>query len=193
MNISNNNQNNVKVDVVSGNDIQFDENSYVMQQGEQSIDAIPDLDILTGHVYDILQYLEKPNTIKILKNNGEGIIKKILNEKYADSVPYPMLTLLIEEKNRYENVDMLLRLFENLNKAKRGNRTLEDIDKELTDEVNQKYIYDEYGGTKEAFEEQVRKEVLKSQKKKKKNKKNNQNPNKVQFNLSDIGKMTINE
>ena len=43
-----------------------------------------------------------------------------LNSKYADTVPLGIITLLMEEDTRIENIERLLRMFEQLSRAKAG-------------------------------------------------------------------------
>jgi hypothetical protein len=155
---------NIKIDVVSP-DQMTDEQRKAVFERESSVDAIPDLDVLTGHVYEILQYLEKPNVSKLLKTN-ESAIKMHLNSKYADTVPLGIITILMDENNKIENVERLLRMFGQLRKAKAGEISLDDAERILTDEVNERYLYREYG-SKAAFEAALMQEVQKEQKKKK--------------------------
>lgn len=171
------NNNTVKVDMVTADEMSESDRNAIFNQ-EASINAIPDLDILTGHMYEILEYLEKPLVKNLMKTNKTAVTMH-LNNKYADTVPYGIITLLMEEENKDENVEGLLRMFENLRRAKRGEISLEEGEKALTDEVNERYLYSEYG-SKEEFEKALEKEVKKEQKK-----------NKNSSNLSNIGKMKI--
>lgn len=154
---------NIKLDIVSTDQMTDEERRAIIDR-EASIDAIPDLDILTGHVYEIICYLEKPETSKLLKKN-DSAVKMYLNSKYADTVPLGIITILMEEDNRIENIERLLRLFDQLRKAKSGQISLDDAEKNITDEVNERYLYSEYG-SKEAFEAALKKEVTKEQRKK---------------------------
>lgn len=153
----------VKVDMVSANEMSAEERNAVFNR-EASIDAIPNLDVLTGHVFEILQYLEKPEICKLMKTNDTAV-KMHLNNKYADTVPLGIITLLMEEDTRDENVERMLRLFTTLRQAKSGNISLEDAEKNLTEEVNNRYLYSKYG-SKEAFEQALMSEVKKEQSKK---------------------------
>lgn len=176
----------VKVDMVPFSEMEKDKNASVIGQSEMSIDAIPDLDVLTGHVFEILQYLEDPSSKKLMKTkNGEGAIRMHLNNKYADSVPLGIITLLMDENNREENVKRLLNMFNNLVKAKEGKESLTNLEKQLTDDVNERYLYSKYG-SKEAFEKALAKEVKKEGLKKTKN-------GQEVKSLKNIGKLVINE
>ena len=150
----------VKVDMVNASDLPDEERNSVFNK-ESSIDAIPNIDVLTGNVYEILQYLEDPKICKLIKTNDTAV-KMYLNNKYADIVPLGIISLLMDEDARDENVDRMLRMFTSLKHAKNGNITLEDAEKNLTDEVNNRYLYSKYG-SKEEFELALMSEVKKEQ------------------------------
>lgn len=149
----------IKVSMTSLDNMKHDKNAVMMGgMGDMSVDAIPDLDILTGKVFEILTFLEDPKTKKLMKTN-DSAVKMMLNNKYTD-VPLGIITLLLDENTRSDNVDRLLRMFENLNSAKAGTKNIEDIQTDLIEEVNEKYLYSKYGGKKK-FEEVLSKEVSK--------------------------------
>lgn len=157
------NNKDVKVDMVSADQIPEDERKAIFNR-EASIDAIPDLDVLTGHVYDILEYLSRPQVRQLMKTN-ETAVKMHLNNKYAETVPLGIIGLLMDEKNIDEHVERLLRMFESLRRAKAGDVSLDEAHKELADDVNNRYCYSKFG-SKEAFEQAITNEVMKEQKKK---------------------------
>lgn len=167
----------IKVDIVSGEEVPEDQRNALFNQ-ESSIDAIPDLDKLTGYIYEILEYLEMDHVKKLLKTN-ETAVKMHLNNKYADTVPFGIINLLMEDDQKEEHVDRLMKLFENLNNAKNGKMTLDETEKILAEDVNERYLYKKYG-SKKAFEDALSKEVKREQRKKK-----------GQLNLKDIGKVKI--
>ena len=138
--------------------------SQMGQEGEMSVNAIPDLEKLSKNLLEILIYLEDPNNKDDIRRN-ETDVKMMLNNKYADTVPYGFISLLISEKTRAENVDIIVRMLENMKKAKEGTVSLETVEKNFADEINQKYIYSKYG-SKENFE----RELTKMQKNKSKKK-----------------------
>jgi hypothetical protein len=142
----------VRVEMVSEDQMNPSERAQILDK-KPSVDAIPDLDQLTGKVLEILSYLEAPETREQVRKNSNAV-KMFLNNKYADTVPYGVISLLMEEDARQENVERLLRMFESLRKAKSGNASLEEEEKKLADDVNQRYIYSKYG-SKEAFEKEL--------------------------------------
>jgi len=153
----------VKVEMVSGNDISEEERNRIFNR-EASVDAIPNLDILTGHVLEILEYLESDKTRDLIKKNQSAVLMH-LNNKYADTVPYSIISVLMDEKDRNENIERLLKMFTNLQKAKRGELSIDDAEKILTDDVNETYIYSKYG-SKDAFEKALAKEIQSERSKK---------------------------
>jgi hypothetical protein len=170
----------VKLDMVSAEDMSVEDRESVFNR-EASINAIPDLDVLTGNVFNILQYLERPEISKLMRTNDTAV-KMYLNNKYADTVPLGIITLLMEEDARDENVNQLLNMFESLRQAKSGNISLEDAEKKLTDDVSNRYLYSKYG-SKDAFEQALMSEVKKEQSKKgKQNVESLRNTGKAQFN-----------
>lgn len=170
----------VKVDMVGADEMSMEDRNAVFNR-EASVHAIPDLDVLTGNVFEILQYLERPEISRLMKTN-ETAVKMYLNNKYADTVPLGIITLLMEEDARDDNVDQMLKLFESLRQAKSGNISLEDAEKKLTDDVSNKYLYAKYG-SKDAFEKALMNEVKNEQSKKgKQNAESLRNTGKVRFN-----------
>ena len=155
----------IKIDMV-GTDQMSDADRKAVFDREASVDAIPDLDILTGNVFNILEYLEKPETVSLMKTN-ETAVKMHLNNKYADSVPLGIISLLMEDCTRDENVERMLRLFEALRQAKSGKMSLDEAEKNLTEDVNNRYLYSKYG-SKEAFEKELMSEIQNERSKKSK-------------------------
>lgn len=157
------NNKDIKVDMVSADQMSEDDRKAIFNR-EASIDAIPDLDILTGHVYEILEYLNRPQVRQLLRTNDTAV-KMHLNNKYADTVPFGIIGLLMDEENIDEHVERLLRMFESLRRARSGDVSLEDAHRELADDVNERYCYSKFG-SKEAFEKAISDEVMKEQRKK---------------------------
>jgi len=132
--------NNITLEQISENDMT--EKQKILFDRKLSVDAIPDLDLLTTNVCDILEYLDNPSTVKMLKNNSD-VVERTLNNKYADTVPYSILKLLLDRENIVENTKMLISLFERLNDAKTGKKDLVELEKEYAIEMQKKYKIDE--------------------------------------------------
>lgn len=147
------------MNVVSGNEIGKESNSVVLPEKSEkpTIDAIPDLAKLTNSLYEIIEYLERDEIIKLTKE-ADHIVLNTLNNKYADNVPYSMLKILLDIENREENVERILDMINMLRKAKTGNYNLEVAEKDFTDKVNERFLYNKYGG-RENFEKALAKAV----------------------------------
>jgi hypothetical protein len=126
-----------KVDMVSAEQMTDAEREKIYNR-KMSVDAIPDLDVLTGHVLEILQYLEKPSTIKMMETNKNAVLMH-LNNKYADTVPYGIISLMMETEHIDEHMERLTMLFDSLRKAKAGLVSLEDVGQQLSDDVKKRY------------------------------------------------------
>lgn len=153
-----------KLSVSFVNEKQIPSDASPEVKGEMSVNAIPDLEQLTGHLLQILIYLEDPANRDLVRNN-ETDVKMMLNNKYADTVPYGFISLLMNEETRADNADRIVRMLESMKKAKRGIVSLEAIEKDFAEEINQKYIYSKYG-SKENFEQELTKMQKKKLKKK---------------------------
>ena len=124
----------LKVDLISGDQVPANINQ------EPSVEAIPDLDLLMRNINLINDYLDLPETRKLLKSNP-GAVNRYLNEKYMD-VPYGILTLLLErdsEEAIYENGVLLLEMIETLRKAKEGVMSIHDASLNFTNKIKRKY------------------------------------------------------
>lgn len=156
----------VKIEMVTEDQMTDADRESVFNR-EQSVDAIPDLDVLSKNVYDILCYLEDSKTQQHMKKKANVAgVRMMLNNKYADAMPLGMIDMLLEEENREENVERILQMIEYLRDAKRGgNERLKELEKIVTEDVNNRYSYSQYG-SKEAFERALEKEIKNEQKKK---------------------------
>lgn len=158
--------NKIKVDMVDMQEAYSDPNAEIMGGStEASVDAIPDLEVLTEKIIEILEYLEQDDVKKICEKD-ESIIRISLINKYADVVPLKFIDLFMDndEEHKQENVDRTLRLIEMMAKIKAGKADLEKESQRFVEEVNQRYVYSKYG-SKENFEKELRKELAKEQRK----------------------------
>ena len=129
--------NSLKIDIVNENEMP---SSAKDLDYEPSVDAIPDLELLTQNINEITDYLEKPSSQLLLKENP-SVIKRLLNEKYLN-VPYGILVLLLERDTPeiiYDNGMLLLKMIETLKKAKSGEMTIHDASVSFSDVIKQKY------------------------------------------------------
>jgi hypothetical protein len=180
----------VKVELVSMDDIEngndeIDRKNAEIQRkimnAKPSVEAIPDLDVLTGTVYEVLMYLEKTETKKIMKKDSH-IIRNYLYNTYSDKMPPSAINLLLQgrdkdtEENRKlidSNIERLLNMFELLKKAKKREISLDDAQKTIVDDV---FKHSEYG-SKESFENALSKAMMEE------GKNNMKNIDKVKINI----------
>jgi len=157
--------NGIKVDMVDMQEAMNDPNAQVMGSGEASVDAIPDLEVLTNKLLEILEYLEQPEVKKICETNDSLIRIQLINQ-YADSVPLKFIDLFMDkdEDHKQESIERALGWIESLARIKAGEVDLETESKRMVEEVNKRYVYDKYGG-KENFEKELRKELANEAKK----------------------------
>lgn len=157
----------IKVDMVDMQEAMNDPTAQVMGGGDEeaSVEAIPDLDVLTANIVEILEYLERSD-IKKIRETNDSVIRMTLINKYADCVPLKFIDLFMEkdEVHKQESIERTMRFIEMLSKAKAGTVDLEEGSKEFVDEVNWRYAYSKYGG-KEQFDKALKKELAKEQRK----------------------------
>jgi len=146
-----------QLSIVNERTMKSDKNGINFGDYKMSLSAIPDLNKLTRDVLDIVIFLEDCEIDKLVVHN-ESDVKMIINNKYADTVPFGIISLLVDRQNRAENVERLLRMFESMNRAKKGEKLLADVEKELYDDINTRYVYSKYG-SKGAFEKELTKGI----------------------------------
>lgn len=146
-----------QISIVNEKTMKSDKNGINFGDYKMSLSAIPDLNKLTRDVLDIVIFLEDGEIDKLVVHN-ESDVKMIINNKYADTVPFGIISLLVDRQNRAENVERLLRMFESMDRAKKGEKPLADVEKELYDDINTRYVYSKYG-SKGAFEKELMKGI----------------------------------
>ena len=129
-----------------------------MKKNDKPLDIndIPNLTKLTENILKIVQFLTKPEIAKEMKYNRTQIKMK-LNNEYADSVPYSIISILCED-NLDANVTRLLDMIEKINCAKQGKFTLDSIAHNITDGLSNEFVYSKFG-SKENFEKEILKNI----------------------------------
>ena len=123
-----------------------------------NINDVPDLVKLTENILKIVKFLTKPETQKDMKTD-RAQVKMKLNNKYADCVPYSIISILCED-NMEANVTRLLEMIEKINNAKQGQTSLDSVAKSITNNLSNEFVYSKYG-SKENFEKEVLKNIPK--------------------------------
>jgi hypothetical protein len=153
------NMGDMKVDLESADEMTEDQRREVYES-EPSISNIPDLDKLTKDIYNVLEFLEKPEIGRQLRKNKDSVMMYINKKFVSTAVSYNMIKILLDEDTRIENTEMLLNMLDKLALAKKGEIDLKDAEKDVSEKVNSKYIYSQFG-SKENFEKELKKELAK--------------------------------
>jgi anaerobic selenocysteine-containing dehydrogenase len=135
-----------------------------IENEEMKPENIPDLESLTGTVIEILEYLDTPEMIKQEKENKEAFDKH-MEQKYEDFSlkNFNVFRLLLETRNREENIEKLLNVFSTLNKIKHGEADIYKEFESFREDRSEKYLYPTFGG-KKGFEKAVTKHGIKTKK-----------------------------
>lgn len=132
-------------------------NAYMSQM---NANAIPDLDKILVHVQELLQEIETPQMQKLEKENKKEF-EKILTHKYYEKIDSFKIINLMLEPERYENLEKLLDMFDNLKNVKQGKTNIQDAHKVWCEKMNDEYFYSKNGG-KENFEKKLAQEAKKT-------------------------------
>jgi len=135
---------------ISFNDM--DENDRREMEVAPDPNAIPDLDILLEKIQEMLTEIELPAMQEFAKINKKEF-EKILAHKYMSDIPLSIINLMLEEQ-RYEHLERLLNMFDQLRKIKKGDVNIEDAQKNFSEQLNEEYLYKKFG-SKENFEKKM--------------------------------------
>ncbi len=132
---------NIKHEFVKDSDIpkEYQEHFDNLKNAKPDINAVPDLNLLLEHMYEILSFFTSSKGKKLLSTQRDKLILQIA-DKY-ESVPISMIKILADEKNRKENVERLLNMLSLLQQAKDGVINIDDVQKNISDDLNKQYIY----------------------------------------------------
>lgn len=121
-----------------------------------SPDAIPDLGELLGYVNSLIAFVETPEMIVLAKTNYEEYERRAY-QRYNQHMPIKIIGMMVNEEERYENLERLLDMFDRLDGIKSGKRNMQEEYADFSEKLNEQYLYPEYGGSKEAFIEAMKK------------------------------------
>lgn len=113
---------------------------------QMSVDAIPDVTLLSQMVVDFIEYYDMPST-KTLKNTNYPFYLNSLYDKF-NKLPMSMIKLLSEEDQivRAENLEKIIDLLQTLGKVKKGELSLDSACDDFTEKQNEAYFYPAFGG-----------------------------------------------
>jgi hypothetical protein len=134
-------------------------NTYISQM---SANSIPNLDDMLIYIQELLQDIETPEMQKLEKTNKKEF-EKILTHKYYEKIESIKIINLMLEPERYENLEKLLDMFDNLKKVKLGKTDIQDAHKIWCEKMNEEYLYSKHGG-KSNFEKKMAEEMEKNKK-----------------------------
>ena len=111
--------------------------------------AIPDLQDMLDYVNHLIAFLETPEMVFLSQSNHEEF-EKTVYQKYNQYMPIKIIGLLIDENERYDNLDKLIDMFDSLDDVKQGNKNMQKEYEKFSEKLNEQYLYPQYGG-KEQF------------------------------------------
>lgn len=143
-----------------------------------SPDAIPDLGELLNYVNSLIAFVETPEMVILSKTNYQEYERKAY-QRYNQHMPIKIIGMMVNEEERYENLERLLDMFDRLDGVKTGTRNMQDEYEDFSEKLNEQYLYPEYGGSKEKFIEAMQNVQIKPT-----NNETNENTNSIKENIS---------
>lgn len=113
---------------------------------QMSVDAIPDVTLLSQMVVDFIEYYDMPST-KTLRDTNYPFYLNSLYDKF-NKLPMSMIKLLSEEDQtvRASNLEKIIDLLQTLGKVKKGELSLDSACDDFTEKQNEAYFYPAFGG-----------------------------------------------
>jgi len=114
---------------------------------EMSADAIPDLDVITHEILNMIEFMDTKEMINKRKKDIEEFTR-VLYAKYRDVISTKMIDLLIEDRVKNENVNFkkLIDMFSTMSQIKAGHLDMKQEYEKFTESVNEEYVFKKYGG-----------------------------------------------
>lgn len=130
----------------------------LMRQREESIasmdpNAIPDLDQMLVKINELLEFIEKPESVNMMKRNKNDFEDMII-KLFGEDIPNKIITLMLED-DRYDNLAKLLDMFDILRKVKNQQADIQEEFHKFNENLNEQYLYPKFGG-KEEFENRMK-------------------------------------
>ncbi len=111
---------------------------------KMSVDAIPDITLLSSLVVDFVEFYNDPSVQKVRKTDHARYLNMMF-EKF-EKLPMSMIKLLSDEEEQIQNLQKIITLLETLSKVKQGQVSLQDAHDEFTEKQNEEYFYPAFGG-----------------------------------------------
>ncbi len=115
-------------------------------------DNLPDIDNLMNTITDFMEYINKPEMLKLEKSN-KNEFEQHVDKKFSEFSYryYGIFKMLLNRHNRKDNLRKIIEMIERLQNVKEGKSTIDDEFYDFKEELNNEYIYSKYG-SKEKFE-----------------------------------------
>ena len=122
----------------------------------KSPEEIPNLDELLTMIIDFLEYIDTPEMKEFEKNDKNGYTNHV-DRKFSKFTLryYGIFTMLMQRKNREENLYKIIELITQLKKVQLGESDLDKEYETFTKNLNKEYIYSQFGG-QEQFEKTIK-------------------------------------
>jgi hypothetical protein len=109
-----------------------------------SVDAIPDITLLSSLVVDFVEFFNDPSVQKVRKSDN-GRYLNMMFDKF-EKLPMSMIKLLSDEEEQIQNLQKIITMLETLSKVKDGEISLQVAHDEFTEKQNEDYFYPAFGG-----------------------------------------------
>jgi hypothetical protein len=116
-----------------------------------SVNAIPDIILLSTLVIDFVEYYNMPSTKK-LRDTNHGAYLNTLYDKF-EKLPTSMIKLLSDDDNQVENLEKIINMLETLSSVKRGEVSLDKAHDDFTEKQNEAYFYPAFGGKEKLMQD----------------------------------------
>jgi hypothetical protein len=116
-----------------------------------SVNAIPDIILLSTLVIDFVEYYNLPSTKK-LRDTNYGAYLNTLYDRF-EKLPTSMIKLLSDDDNQVENLQKIINMLETLSSVKRGEVSLDKAHDDFTEKQNEAYFYPAFGGKEKLMQD----------------------------------------
>jgi hypothetical protein len=117
--------------------------------------AIPDLSELMTYVDELIAFVELPEMETLRETNYEEY-ERLAYQRFNQFIPIKIIGMMVNQEERYDNLERLLDMFERLEGIKNGSKDMQHEYADFSEKLNEQYLYPEYGG-KEQFIEAMKK------------------------------------
>lgn len=131
--------NDAKVSLVSEEEANIDG-----MNREMSIDAIPDITLLSSLVVEFVEFYAD-SEVKKVRDTDYSKYLNMMFDKF-EKLPMSMIKLLSDDDNQVQNLQKIIELLETLSKVKSGEVNIESARDDFIEKQNESYFYPAFGG-----------------------------------------------